>query len=324
MIILGSEIKLYRNISGYNFPPKISYDAASDVISKLEIPLKDKGYNKYVVEELNSLEKLDLFESGKLSSSVLANEKISAIFLLDDKPTILANAENHITILKSSADLNIKVLYEQISEVDDLLDENLKYAYNENFGYLTSNPQKCGTAMSIESSLHLPATDYFGMSSILSSLKRLGYKVSLQGSDSGRSVGAIYKISPERTIGESEEVYIENFEKILAEIKTMEEQNRKKLYLENIVELEDLVKRAYGTLRHCRIIDEEEMINKMSDLFLGIELDIIKPKIDIELMQMVNQFKNGHLQIERGSLLDRKSRNILRANNIRKMMKEVF
>ncbi|SHH31775.1 Protein-arginine kinase [Anaerosphaera aminiphila DSM 21120] len=322
-IVLNSELKIYRNIRGFNFPSKLNSEDAKTILEKISIPLLEKGYKRYAVEGLNSLEKLDLYEEGKITVDVLENEKFSAIFLLENNPSILVNGKNHITIIKSTDDLNFSKLYGEVSEIDDLLDGNVEYAYRDDFGYLTSNPQECGTAMVIEANLHLPATDYFGMSSMRESLKRLGY-IALPLGGSSKSVGAIYKISPDRTIGEKEGDYIDKFTNILKEITEMEEQNRKNLYLEKIIDLEDLANRAYGALRYCRIIDEEEMINKMSDLFLGIELSILKPKKNIELVDTINQFKNGHLQIERGSLLDAKSIDILRANNIRKMMKEVF
>ncbi|RVU54285.1 ATP--guanido phosphotransferase [Anaerosphaera multitolerans] len=323
-VLLNSEIKLYRNISGYNFPSKLNYEEAQEIVDEVSVPLLEEGYEKFTIEGLNSFEKLDLFEEGKITAGVLENEKLSAVFLQEGSPAVLLNGEDHIMITKSSDELNFEEIYEEVSKVDDLLDSKLIYAYREDFGYLTSNPQRCGTGMVLESIVHLPATDYLGANSILSSLKRLGYSATPFTNGSSKFVGSIFRISPDRTIGQREEEYIDKFTNILKEVVDMEEQNRKKLYLERIIDLEDLVNRAYATLKYCRIIDEEEMISKMSDLFLGIELSILKPKKDIELMETINKFKNGHLQIERGSLLDVKSRNILRANNIRKMMKEVF
>lgn len=84
----------------------------------------------------------------------------------------------------------------------------------------------------------------------------------------------------------------------------IEAQNRKKLYLDKIIDLEDMVNGAYGVLRNCRIISEDEMIERMSDLFLGIELSILKPKKKIDLIDTIKQFKNGAAKVQRGALTD--------------------
>ncbi|EFI41344.1 ATP--guanido phosphotransferase [Peptoniphilus sp. oral taxon 386] len=322
-IILFSEIRLDRNVKGYNFPSTINKDEALEITEKVEYAIRNRKYKKFLTSEMSSLDKLKHFEENG-AGDIFKHEDISSIFISDEDPAVMVNGTNHISIFSSSEKLDLKNLYERVSRIDDLIDANVDYAYREDFGYLTANPQMCGTAMDVTIYFHLPATAYFGISSLVSSLSKLGYKVSTLSSGAAQSVGSIYKISHERVIGLEEMEYIDKLLGIAREIVDIEEQNRKKLYLDKIIELEDIVNRAVGVLSHCRIISEEEMINKMSDLFLGMELSILKPKKNMELLKTINSLKNGHLQIERGSLLDEKSRNILRANNIRKMMKEVF
>ena len=98
----------------------------------------------------------------------------------------------------------------------------------------------------------------------------------------------------------------------------------KKLYLDNIISLEDMVNRSYGLLANARLLSEEEMMQSMSMINLGIELSILKPNREFDFYKEIMKLRNGHLQIERGSILDLKSRDILRANKSRALMKEVF
>ena len=131
--------------------------------------------------------------------------------------------------------------------------------------------------MSASVLLHLPATSYFGNDSLIGSLKRLGYRVDRLNSERG-SIDSILKLSPDRTIGITEKEYINKLNNITKEIVDMEEQNRKNLYLDHSIELEDIANRALGTLSCCRMISENEVIEKLSDLFMGIELSVLSQR----------------------------------------------
>ncbi|MDO5040859.1 MAG: ATP--guanido phosphotransferase [Peptoniphilus sp.] len=322
-VILYSELRLLRNVSGLNFPSRIDNESADELLVKLDEVLSKRGFQLRRTRDLSSLEKLKLYEEGILTASILKHEHFSGVFTNENNLVVRVHGENHIEIYKNTKEKNLKDTFKEINELDDYLDDNIKYAFREDFGYLTSNPNYCGNALVAEVYLHLPAINYFGRDSLMNTLNRLGYSIgSLSTGD--RAVGSIYKLSLDRTIGIDEDEYLSKLFNISREVEDIEEQNRKKLYLDEIIDLEDLVNRAFGILRNSRVIDEAEMIDKMSDLFLGIELSILKPKEKLDLVDCIKKFKNGHLQVERGALLDEKSRNILRANNIRKMMKEVF
>ncbi len=322
-VILYSELKISRNVSGLNFPSRMDNESAEKLLIKLDEVLGKRGFKFRRTRDLSSLEKLKLYEEGVLTASILKHEHFSGVFIDENDLVVRANGENHIEIYKNTKEKNLQDIFKEANLLDDYLDDNIKYAFREDFGYLTSNPNYCGNGLVAEVYLHLPAINYFGRNSLMNTLNRLGYSISSL-SPGDKAVGSIYKLSLDRTIGIGEEEYLTKLLNIAGEVEDMEEQNRKKLYLDEIIDLEDLVNRAFGILRNSRVIDEAEMIDKMSDLFLGIELSILKPKEKMDLMDSIKQFKNGHLQVERGALLDEKSRNILRANNIRKMMKEVF
>lgn len=323
MIVLKTEVRVFRNLAGFEFVSKLDESEAKEIEGKVTDALNEIGYSFKKTRDMDSLEKLDLFESDSATGEVFKHELISGVYRSDKKPTVLLNESDHIVIQSASRDFDVEGLYYNVDKLDDFLSAKLDYAFSEDFGYLTSNPNLCGNAMTASITLHLPATAYFGSDSLVGSLNRLGYHVSKLGSYRD-SVDSIMKISPDRVIGISEKEYISKLENITREIIDMEEQNRKKLYLDYSNELEDMANRAYGVLSNCRMISEVEFIEKLSDLFLGIELSVLKPSVDLNLSETISKFKNGRLQIESGSLLDMKTRDILRAKGIRKMMKEVF
>lgn len=323
MIVLKTEVKIFRNISGFNFVDKIDIKSAEEIENKVTETLFPLGYELRKTKEMNSLDKLKLYESYNATGDIFKNELISGIYTSSQKPNVFLNDSDHIVIQSMSDGLELENIYDNADKLDDFVAEKIKFAYSEKFGFLTSNPNLCGNGMSASVLLHLPATSYFGNDSLISSLERLGYRVDRLNSERG-SIDSILKLSPDRTIGITEKEYINKLNNITKEIVDIEEQNRKKLYMDYSIELEDIANRALGILSCCRMISENEVIEKLSDLFMGIELSILKPKIDLSLSGTITKFKNGRLQIQTGSLLDMKSRDVLRAKEVRKMMKEVF
>ena len=204
------------------------------------------------------------------------------------------------------------------------LEEKINFSFNPNFGYLSSRVLNSGTGLKPLVLLYLPALNYFGIEEIARGLSRLGYTLASYRDSSNKALGSIYTLSFESTFGEEEKSYIEKLKIIAREIADVERENRKKLYLDNIITLEDMVNRAFGVLAHARLLSEEEMMQSMSTINLGIELSILKANRDFDFYEEIKKLRNGHLQIERGAILDLKSRDILRANKARALMKEVF
>ena len=64
-----------------------------------------------------------------------------------------------------------------------------------------------------------------------------------------------------------------------------------------------MVNRAFGVLAHARLLSEEEMMQSMSTINLGIELSILKANRDFDFYEEIKKLRNGHLQIERLSLI---------------------
>lgn len=322
-VVLFNELSLSRNISGFNFPSKLDVKDGNEIFKNIDKAIENNGYEFIKTCEMSSLDKLQLLQKIRDGAEILKNESISGVYFNDSLPNILVNGKDHIKIIKESRDLNLKENYDEISKIDDLIDDKIKYSFREDFGFLTSNPNLCGTGLRIKVYLHLPATNYYSIDSISNSLQKLGYRINPMFLYNKGSLD-LFELVLDKNLGTKEEDNIDKLLSITKEIVEIENQNRKNLYLDRIMDLEDMVNRAYGILSNARIISEDEMIDCFSKLFLGIELSVIKPSISLNLLDTINNFKNRNLQIQRRSLLDERTRDILRANNIRKMMKEVF
>lgn len=322
-IIIGNKIKLYRNLDGHNFNIKTEDEESKKVYEKIADALNSIGFIEVDLDNISSLKKLEYVEKGKLNSSFLNNDN-KGFFTKDNMPDVIVNSIEHIEIKEFSRTKSLDELFEDVYKVESELEEKLNFSFDPKFGYLNSRVLNTGTGLRPLVIMHLPALNYFGIDEISTGLMRLGYTLAPYQAGMGKSSGSVFSLSFESTFGDEEKNYINKLKLITREISDIEMENRKKLYLDNIIVLEDLVNRSYGTLSSARILSEDEMMQSMSNIKLGSELSILKTNKKIDFFDEVMKLRNGHLQLERGAILDIKSRDILRANKSRALMREVF
>ncbi|NMW84328.1 ATP--guanido phosphotransferase [Peptoniphilus sp. AGMB00490] len=322
-IILGYKLKLYRNIDGKKFVNAMTEEELRKNLEFVYPILTDLGYTKVDMEKISSLKKLEYVENGRIGKNFLEKSNIG-FYEKKDAPDILINAGEHIELSIFSRVKTLSDLFKEIYDLEEKLEDKINFAFDPNFGYLSSRVLNAGTGLKPIAILYLPALNYFGINEIARGLSRLGYTLGSYRDSSNKALGSIYTLSFESTFGEDEKSYIDKLKIIVREIADVERENRKKLYLDNIITLEDMVNRSFGVLANARVLSEEEMMQSMSTINLGIELSILKPNREFDFYEEIIKLRNGHLQIERGAILDLKSRDILRANKARALMKEVF
>ena len=322
-IILGNKIKLYRNIDSKKFVQSMTDEELKENLEFLHPIIRELGYEKIDIENMSSLRKLKFVEEGRLGKRFVERKNIG-YYQKVDEPDILLNSSEHIELSKFSRTKSLDELYEEIYDLEEKLEDKIDFAFNPDYGYLTSRVFNAGTGFKPIIFLYLPALNYFGINEIARGLSRLGYTLGSYRDKSKKALASIYTLSFESTLTEDEKSYVEKLKLITDEIADVELENRKKLYLDNIISLEDMVNRSYGLLANARLLSEEEMMQSMSMINLGIELSILKANREFDFYKEIMKLRNGHLQIERGSILDLKSRDILRANKSRALMKEVF
>lgn len=206
-------------------------------------------------------------------------------------------------------------------KVDDVIEENIEYAFNKDFGYLTACPTNVGTGMRASVMMHLPAlTMTNNMDRIISSASNLGIAVRGLYGEGSKAQGALYQISNQITMGMSEEELIEKLKNIVEQIKRHEENMREKLRKENKIALEDRLWRAYGTLKYARSLTSAETKTLISDVILGVNMGIIK-KDDANFIELMIENEPYALIKRAGKNLSPEERDIKRAENLRAFMK---
>lgn len=324
-ILLTSRIRLARNIQRYPYPGAMTQDQAKELREKIIGALHehDDVWTLYDLKD-GSLKNLYDLEENLISASLLKNRDRGAYFLGKDRLSVMMMEEDHLRIQAMDKGFHLDEEYETVANLARFFEEKLPVSYDEELGYLTACPSNVGTGLRAGCMLHLPALDTLGMDKIERSVTRMGFVLRGMRGEGSKIVGHMYQLSNERTLGLREEDFLKRAKSISQEVAALERIKRKEMYLDHLIELEDMARRSYGILRNARIITFEETMLHLSHMKLGIDLSVLKPMRDFDLYDAVIHMGKAHLQMERESFLDDRSSNIYRANKVRQFIKEVF
>ncbi len=319
-IVVTSRIRLARNLKNYKFPVKITSEEAEKVVQEVDNAIKriNLNYELTYMKDLNSTEKSALVENHLISPALAEKERAAFLLSQDKKVSIMLNEEDHIRIQTLSPGLSLKECWDLSNKIDDVIEESVDYAFDTELGYVTSCPTNMGTGMRASVMVHLPAL------SITNQIEKLLYGVSQLGvavrgvyGEGTKSIGHLYQISNQGTLGAGEETLIEKITQIVNQIIEKEVRLREHLKKNNYDEIEDEVYRAYGLLTNARRMTAEESMKLLSILKLGKEMDIIELSRDMDVYRLMTMVQPSNIALKAGRGLSPKERDKYRADILR-------
>lgn len=277
-IIISTRIRLARNLKKYPFPCKLSIKDKKE-INKIVTDVLVNGNsalsNRFKIidlDKLNEINAVSLVERHLVSPNFISNKKSGRLLLLDDETvSIMLNEEDHIRIQVMKEGFDLSGSYDLADKIDSLLGENLSYAFNNKLGYLTQCPTNLGTGLRASVMLHLPALQKNGyINRISSDLSKLG--LTLRGSygEGTQAVGAIYQMSNQVTLGLSEKDAINNLKNVTLQL--IEQEKAARNMISKDITILDNIGRSLGILLNSRILSNEEFMNLISNVRLGISI----------------------------------------------------
>ena len=289
-IVITSRIRLARNLKNYKFPIYMTESESNSVINEIYNAVsKHENYKLTYMKDLSDVKKNSLIENHIISPA-LANKRNEGAFLLspDGKTSVMINEEDHIRIQTIEEGLSLKECWQLSNEVDDIIEESVDYAFDRELGYITACPTNIGTGMRASVMLHLPALSITNqIDKLLYGVSQLGVAVRGVYGEGTKSIGHLYQISNQGTLGASEETLIDKINQIVMQIIDKEKNTREHLMKNNYDDLEDDFYRAYGLLTNARKMTVDEAMKLLSLIKLGSEMGItpmVKGKNIYQLM----------------------------------------
>lgn len=322
-IVLSTRIRLARNLADSPFPHAMSPSSAEKVETQIIGALADFDFegeklNYLPLKMLVPVEKKVLIEKHLISPGFVDMEHARGIALSDShRIAIMLNEEDHVRIQVLMPGNSLREALNIAGMVDDHLEARLDMAYKEEFGYLTTCPTNVGTGLRVSVMVHLPALVLTNqVQQVLGALTSLGLAVRGLYGEGSKSLGNIFQISNQVTLGRNEEDTLAHLESVTGQLMERELQMREVLRNESKLLVEDKVWRCRGVLENARILNSEEIYLLLSEDKLGIDMGIL-PIVSAGFISTLINAMQGCLQYNMNQQLDATHLNAERANFVR-------
>lgn len=328
-VVLTSRIRLARNLARHPFPGWAKKNQRREVMETLKpaienLPCMKDGFSKEL-EELDSVQKQVLVERHLISREHAARgEGSAAVIERQQSVSIMINEEDHLRMQAIHPGQDLHHAYRAISEIDDHLAASVEYAFDLRLGYLTTCPTNLGTGMRASAMLHLPAlvlSDQIGQ--VLQAVNKIGLAVRGIFGEGSESLGHLFQISNQSTLGESEENILERLDRVISQVAKNERFAREKLVEEDPDMVADKIGRAYGLLRHAWLISSKEALEHVSMLRLGGDLGAFPAGTSRICDELLMDIQPAHLQLHTGRKLTAEERDTIRAEIVRSRLQNL-
>ncbi len=327
-IVLSSRIRLARNFADVVFPTIAKDEELINIQTFLKETYAEQSLENYkklefiAMNDLSPIEKRVLVEKHLISPHLTKQKHAAGVLISENEQvSVMVNEEDHIRIQLYFPGLQLKKALEESFKFDDWLENKVDYAFDEAKGYLTSCPTNVGTGMRASVMMHLPAlvlTEQINR--MIPAINQLGFVVrGIYGEGSGAQ-GNIFQISNQITLGKSEEDIVEDLQSVVRQLIDHERSARSRLLEQSQIRLENRIYRSYGVLEYSRILESKEAARCLSDVRLGIDLEIIKNVPQHILNELMVLTQPGFLQHYAKKTLKPHERDILRASLIRERL----
>ncbi len=282
-IVVSSNIKLRRNLVGFNFPLTLDEITGIKVLNKVaDTVLKlDDDFKIYKLKTLSELDKNIMLEKELITEKILENEDFSATILSKDEDvSIMINEEDHILESCTKSGLNLILSYDTLNGLDNEILSKLDIAFDDSLGFMTSNISKLGTGLEASAKLFLPGLSLTGkIKNLQQDINNQWVELSLQRDENFRDNEYLFVVRNNQTIGKRESDYVIKITELVIRICEMEILARSELLSKKYVDdVRDMVFRAWGIATNCYKISEIEAQKIITELKIGVALDFVRFK----------------------------------------------
>jgi protein arginine kinase len=319
-IVVSSRVRIARNIADIPFEIKLKTKESQRLIKLAKSVIEKKIKGKYIdIEKISPLERESLLECHLISPAFIKMNRPTGLFITDKgNISIMINEEDHLRIQGLSYGLNLADIAGDVFNLEDKIGGDLAYAFDEDYGFLTSCPTNLGTGLRASVLLHLPGLVFTNeVEKVLKGAVQIGMAVRGLYGEGSEIKGSLFQISNQHTLGLKEEDLIQTIVKLTHMIMDIENKARDVIFEKAKYEFEDKIFRSLAVLKSARIISTDEVLSLISAVRFGIGTGTIK---DIDL-DVVNEImlvsRPANIQMYFGEILEEHERDVKRAEYIR-------
>jgi len=327
LVVLSTRIRLARNVAGCRYPTTADTDTRKRIISYFDSVVTRAGElfreQYYKATDIGALDRDFLIERHLISPAFLDGDMSKAVLIgSKERVSIMVNEEDHLRIQALSSGLDPQGAFELAMKYEVEIGRYLEYDYDKDFGFLTACPTNAGTGMRASVLIHLPGLVLTrDIDRVIPHITRSGLIVRGFYGEGSDVLGNLFQVSNQNTLGLTEADIISQITRVAREIIEEEARARARLNDEASDMIEDKIWRAFGILKHARVLTSEEVMNLLSAVRLGRAMKII----DFLDMALINEIlllsQPAHLQKYYGTEMDHNRRDYVRAQMVREKLR---
>ncbi|HVO39436.1 MAG TPA: hypothetical protein VMV03_10465 [Spirochaetia bacterium] len=300
-VVISSRVRLARNLAQYPFPGRCPADVEKEyrerIIAAFRRLPNAEDFAILYLDDLTALERRILFERNIISQGYSLEKQKAMILSGDESVAAIIGDEDHLRLVGMRSGACLETLLGRLEAIDTALEGTLPYAASAEWGYLNTAITNLGTGLKASLMLHLPALTMSGLiKRAVKASAQLGLSIRGFFSESMESLGDMYIIANEITIGLAEREIIGNLGRIAVQLAGYENRTREELMEKRRVDIEDRVFRAWGLLTNCRYVSLRESIEALSALRLGVALGLITAVDASTITAMLFLSQKSHIQ----------------------------
>jgi len=328
LVVLSSRIRLARNVAGCRYPTTADSETRKRIIGYFDSVVTRADQlvrgQYYKATDLEALDRDFLVERHLISPAFLDGDMSKAVMIGDqERVSVMVNEEDHLRIQALSSGLDPQGAFELAMKYETEIGRYLEYDYDKDFGFLTACPTNAGTGMRASILIHLPGLVLTrDIDRVISRITRSGLIVRGFYGEGSDVLGNLFQVSNQHTLGLSETNILSEISRVAREIIEEEAKARARLTEEAADMIEDKIWRAFGILKHARVLTSDEVMNLLSAVRLGHAMKVIDC-LDIALINGILLLSQpAHLQKYYGSEMDHNRRDFVRAQMVREKLRD--
>ncbi|MCD6501749.1 hypothetical protein J7L01_04055 [bacterium] len=284
-VVLASEAYYVRNVADTAFPSRLDNMELKNLRRHIALSLQEVLFDLGLREtDIRRDEDRRFFvERFSAPSEITEHPAGSSLFLSEDEGRWLAiNAIDHLRFRFIGGGSDIETSYRSARAMEERFENYLPFAYSEHYGFLTSRPTECGTALVMRFYVHIPGIIFSkDFSKLRDKLSKAGAILRPLPDESMSSEGHVFLVHTAHSLGLDEEDILADAQDTLNEIIEMEYNARAELLSKARYQIEDKIMRGIGVLTHARMIARNEGYAIANALRLGAAENITRDVVDI-------------------------------------------
>lgn len=275
-IAQSSRVRLARNYADIPFPQRMSDYDCEMIIDRTENALAAEAYTLRRMAALSRNARGCLVEEHMISPELAARDSGAVMINQEHTVSVMIGEEDHLRVQALLPGLQLNNAMELAEGVDRTIERTERFAFDRNWGYLTSCPTNAGTGMRAGVMLHLAGLSMLSQTGqVIQAVSQLGLTVRGLYGEGTEASGHLYQLSNQVTLGRTEEEILRLLTDTAEQVIGKERAARQLLLERDRVQLEDKLMRSYGVFVSARLMTTKEFMNRLSNARLAADLGMI-------------------------------------------------